>query len=411
MPDEPLSLRVVKMKYLEKLNQIEIAKRLCNEEKLDSVKNLHPVKDLLHDGITWLINRNEILTKQEHENTPERDLARRLCEAYGLLDCRVVPGGDIRRPAEYPLLLKAYGREAAIYFDRVTSDANDRDLPCHVAVSGGQSILDMVSQLPDRKRDNVRYYAAAMVGRGITNPTPHVSPESNATIAWSLSGRIPGHVIYATVPPFDFTPQQIKDSSQADKHTWSRAKILNEVTKLGNHPQVWPVLNNMNKVINMAIAGLGLVQVTPKDHLTQPQPIEIERLTMTNLLEPFGIDLEALEMEGALGDISYNLFKLTGRGSDKWRFFLTAGYGSTTSGVDFYRNLVTKGDIVIVMAGWAKQVALVPAMRAGLFNVLITDSYSAQQLLELDRRQHGAGIPSRQGPGPSGLQTSPVKKS
>ena len=100
------------------------------------------------------------------QNTPERQLARDLCRKFGLLEARVVPGGEHDSATDYALLLKSYGRAAAEYFDELVEQAEDAEKTLDVSLSGGQTILDMVGCLERRRRPKVKYYADALIGRG-----------------------------------------------------------------------------------------------------------------------------------------------------------------------------------------------------------------------------------------------------
>jgi hypothetical protein len=75
------------------------------------------------------------------------------------------------------------------------------------------------------------------------------------------------------------------------------------------------------------------------------------------------------------------MFDRKGRGNPRWNFFAMPGEGTPYSGVEFYRRLVDQGKRVIVIAGARKWDALVPAINARLFNVLITDAHTAHRLL------------------------------
>ncbi len=134
----------------------------------------------------------------------------------------------------------------------------------------------------------------------------------------------------------------------------------------------------MNDNINMAIAGIGLIHATGKDE--DYGSAHVERLTMTGLLRPFGLDPEILADQGAIGDFSYNVFDADGKGRPDWQFFLTAGANSHHEGLDFYKNLVKRKQRVIAIAGERKIDALRAALKGKLFNVLITDYDTAFQL-------------------------------
>jgi len=317
--------------------------------------------------------------------TPEHKLAAGLCRKFGLLDARVVAGGQLDAPVDYIPLLKKYARAAADYFDDVADNAEQRGEELHVLVSGGQPILDMVSSLIERKRENVWYYAGALIGRGGMTSAPHVGSEANATVAWSRSGRLARHLFYGTVPPYEVhfddmplpsTNDTVPKLRKEQRHEFGRNAIRKQIKKLVTERYVLDALNVINEKVNMAFAGLGI------PYAPNLQVAHIERLTMTELLRPFGIDPELLAKEGAVGDISYCLFDENGKGRQSWKFFITAGESTDHEGVDFYRNLVSNGRKVIVIGGASKEAALRPGLEFKLFNVLITDAFTAKKLLD-----------------------------
>jgi DNA-binding transcriptional regulator LsrR (DeoR family) len=372
-----LLLRVAKLSFEERKNNTEIADILLQDKILESKSTAgHHVQELVEEAGRWLMQEHARLAAINATATPEHKLAADLCRKFGLLDARVVPGGDLHASTEYVSLMKKYAQAAADYFDDVANEAEEHAEELHVLVSGGQPILDMVSSLIDRKRPNVHYYAAAMIGRGSMTWAPHVGSETNATVAWSRSGRLPRHLCYGTVPPYDIAQDDLDAiSDKQRRHEFGRDAIGRQMRNLASSRYVTDTLNMMNDKVNMAFAGLGI------PHASRVEAAHIERLTMTGLLKPFGIDPELLAKEGAVGDISYCLFDQKGQGRPSWKFFITAGEGTDHEGVDFYRQLVADGKKVIVIGGTRKEAALKPGVEAKLFNVLITDAFTAKGLL------------------------------
>jgi DNA-binding transcriptional regulator LsrR (DeoR family) len=378
MADKDLLLRVARLSFDEGLFNEDIAEIFVREKILKpSKKAARHVQELIEEAGHWLLEEKARLAEIEATPTLEHKLAADLCTKFGLLDARVVPGGDVHASNEYLALLKKYARAAADYFDQL-ADADGGDL--HVLVSGGQPILDMVSSLTDRKRHNVFYYAAALIGRGSMTEAPHVGSETNATVAWSRSGRLPNHLYYGTVPPYEVHRDEMPTSpSKKERHEFARKAIGNQRKELLSQRFVFEDLAKLNEKVNIAFAGLGIPFAGDDAKYGVGH---IERLTMTELLRPLGIDPELLAREGAVGDISYCLFDKNGEGRDEWKFFITAGDETDHEGVEFYRNLVAKGHKVIVIGGARKESALRPALKAKLFNVLITDAFAARKLLD-----------------------------
>jgi DNA-binding transcriptional regulator LsrR (DeoR family) len=366
------------MSHASLLTNEEIAEKLFAEKILTS-RNTKRVRELIDEAVVYLLTEHETFEAAERGEKHLRLLESRLCKKFGLLDARVHPAGEPHSAAEYAGLLKRYGRTAAAYFDEISSTAEDNGEQLHVAVSGGQTILDMVSHLAERRRPNVHYYSAALIGRGGERASVHIGPETNASVAWSRSGRIPQHLFYGTVPPYDFKGEDRKGIPKKQIHNWVRGEILKQVKGFAATEAIGTVLKLTFQNVNMAIAGLGLVRPSTID--ADYGTSHVERITMTNLLKPLGIDLDCLAEEGACGEISYCMFDRKGRGNPRWNFFAMPGEGTPYSGVEFYRRLVDQGKRVIVIAGARKWDALVPAINARLFNVLITDAHTAHRLL------------------------------
>jgi len=385
MASKDLLLRVARMSHEAHMKNGEIAEELFKDGTLTS-RNPKHIQELIDEAGVWLITQYETLAADESAKKELRLLESGLCEKYKLLDARVVAGGETRGPAEYAALVRRHGRAAAQYFDEVSSRAEDNGEQLHVAISGGQSILDMVSSLPERRRPNVHFYATALIGRGIIgrgnqNWSVHIGPETNSSVAWSRSGRIARHFFYGTVSPYDFSPEDLKDIPREERHDWVRGEIVRKAAALATTPSIKATLEEINRNINMAIAGLGVV--CPPEVDTDYGTGHLERITMMTLLKPVGIDPEVLGEEGACGELSYSMFDNEGRGKPDWKFFITAGEGTPYSGVDFFRRLVEERRKVIVIAGAKKWKALLPAVKARLFNVLITDAHTANRLLKV----------------------------
>jgi DNA-binding transcriptional regulator LsrR (DeoR family) len=237
--------------------------------------------------------------------------------------------------------------------------------PLHVGISGGETLLSFANAVTECQREHVHIYTSALVGRGrLRDEASHVDPLVNATVLWAKCGRLPGHCHYATVPPYD---------------ALTRGQIGGELRELLKRQPIREVIADMNR-INVAFAGLGLVKPT--------NPGLANQLTMTGLLEEI-VPREALDREGATGDLAYCLFDETGNRSTKynWEFFLTAGACGDDPegrGLGFYKQMVKdrkQKKKVIVIAGSLKQPAIGPALKAKLFNVWITDANTARWAL------------------------------
>jgi DNA-binding transcriptional regulator LsrR (DeoR family) len=379
MASKELLLRVARMSHESLMTNEDIAEELFKDGILTS-RNTKRVRELIDEAVIWLLTQHEFSEAAESEKKELRLLESNLCDKYDLLDARVVAEGETHGIAEYAALVRRHGRAAAKYFDEVSSRAEDNGEQLNVAISGGQTILDMVSHLAERRRPNVHFYGTALVGRGSLNWTVHIGPETNSSVAWARSGRIPKHLFYGTVPPYDFSPEDLKGIPKRELHNWVREEIGKQVAATAMTRPIKTILQDTSRNINMAIAGLGIV--CPSETDTDYGIGHLERMTMMNLLKPLGIDPHILNEEGACGEMSYCLFDRKGLGNPRWKFFVTAGEGTPHSGVDFFRHLVDQGRKVMVIAGAKKWDALQPAINARLLNVLITDAYTANRLLK-----------------------------
>jgi DNA-binding transcriptional regulator LsrR (DeoR family) len=293
-----------------------------------------------------------------------------------LQDVFVVPCEKVETDGQYTSLLKQLADMAARYFQDLL-DHHEGDI--HVGVSGGETVLEFVTAIPNQSREKLHVYATSCVGRGpAALRTSHVDPAVNATILWSKSGRLPGHCHYATVPPCDIPKSKYPSDI--------RPAVAAEVEKLAARRPIRMVIEQMDE-LDVAFAGLGIVKPP------QQQPALVNRITMTSLLKPLCLEIENdLAHEGAVGDLSYCLFSaegldipkdIDGRSMQKedWRFFLSAGHYSKHSGLEFYKDMVRRHKKVVVIAGPFKIPAVLGALKAEAFNVFATDEHSAREIL------------------------------
>jgi hypothetical protein len=84
-------------------------------------------------------------------------------------------------------------------------------------------------------------------------------------------------------------------------------RIRKELERLEGIVSIGDILQRMHEDINMAIAGLGLANPSEKERDYGMR--HVERLSSAQFLKPFGIDPKKLEKQGAVGDVSYSLFR------------------------------------------------------------------------------------------------------
>jgi DNA-binding transcriptional regulator LsrR (DeoR family) len=380
MASQELLLKIARLRFELHMTNEEIAEQLYDDKELTS-RNTKVVAQRLEEAVLWLLGRLE-LRERERDNRGEiAELETKLCKKYDLLAARLVTGGETHGASEYSALMRRWGRAAAEYFDDVSSSAEDNGQQLHVVVSGGQTILDMMSILPERRRTNVHFYAAALIGRGGVSECTHIGPETNASIAWSRSGRIPDHLCYGTVAPI-YSPSifRTRFPDSHSRHEANRNRIHAALEFSLDWPPIREILEKQFREVNMAIASLGPIAPLPRD--AGYGTAHVERIAITNLLKPLDIDPNILAEEGVCGEISYCMFDRNGKGRPEWRYFITPGVDTPHSGVDFYRHLVERERRVIVIAGVKQWLALHTAIKTRLFNVLISDVSTARKLLK-----------------------------
>jgi Putative sugar-binding domain len=304
----------------------------------------------------------------------------------------VVSAGKIKTDVQYAELVRQWGVAAAGYFDRLAEDAEQVGTHLHVGVSGGETILEVMSQLPERERPHVHFHTIALIGRGLLKTSTHVGPETNATIAWARYGRIPGHCHYATVSPYFL--ENLKEKNMTPEQR--RKEIAVQLRDLAENEAIKKFIMHIDHVApHVVFAGLGVVN--PSGTNPGYSASQVDRLAMTGLLKPLGITAAELTAEGAIGDLCYCLFNAEAEGEPKnaqgrklakeyWRFFLTAGhYNPEEQGLEFYRKMVANkanNQTVIVIAGTQKDAVIRAGLKGKFFNVWFTDEETARNILE-----------------------------
>lgn len=354
MASKAILRRVAKMAFEERLTNAQIAKRLATEGTFKN-PNTKKVAQLLEEAGRWLLVREDWLSVLERD-TENWELADRLVKAHPpLKDAMVIrlrPQGSDGRWS--PLRRPTPESEAAEYLDDLAHTAHDRGEMIHVALSGGETILKVVSNLFPDRRSNTHFYAAALIGRGRMVSSSHVGPETTATIAWLRSGSIPGHLHYGTVSPPEIDVPL--NAEAKTRHAQVCRDIRAETEFLAKLKPVNAVLKDIEET-DVLITAFGL---------------------LPELLKAYGANPQLLESGGSVSDLNYSAFDAGGNPAKDSGFFLTPGY---PSGLEFSRKLVEKGRRVIVVAGIHDVPAIRAAVKGKLFNVLITDEATAEALL------------------------------
>ena len=279
----------------------------------------------------------------------------------------IAAGGRISTPDQYTELLRRWAVIAADYFEEL-AERHAETGPLHVAVTGGKHILEFVNAVPDRNRENLYIQVPALIGRGrLPKSATHIDPIVNASVLWTHCGYLPGHCEYATVSAY----------VTAKPGPSSRQAVRTELAKVEANRTVKEVIGGMDD-IDVVFGGIGLANPGNLD------PSLRDRLTINSVLHSV-VTPQQLEQEGAVGEFSYCFFDKRGNQKEDWRFWLTAGhYSEEHWGIEFYKRMVATGKQVVAFGGPYVENALKIALKTKMFNVWITDEYTARQIAESD---------------------------
>lgn len=296
---------------------------------------------------------------------PQIELEQRVCQKYGLERVIIAPGKKVQTVDACDDLFRRLGILAAKYFEELW-EAHPIEKPFHVAMAGGARLLEFANAVPLRRRDNVYVHVTALVGRGaLTDVTSHIEPTVAASILWTHTGSLSGHIDYETVRPYYFEKRPGADARKAVSEQISRLELI---------PSIETVVRNMDKA-DVVFAGFGFVEATDADLDFQ------NRIGMGSLLDSV-ITPKQMAAEGIVGDFCYCPYRANGSGDPKWRFFITAGHYGDYGGVNFYKHMVERKKKVVGIGGPHLLPAIRAALKGRLLSVLIIDEYTAQQLVD-----------------------------
>jgi DNA-binding transcriptional regulator LsrR (DeoR family) len=367
MPSRDLLRRVAKMSFEDGLTNQQIAQRLC-AEKIFKSPNTKRVTALLQEAGQWLLQSRKTLDYLEDPLTAFRFPTESVLAAYPFIrDVRVVtPWDQGAQPTSADLrdLDRRLGHVAASYLDELAADAELEGRDLHIAISGGNQILDVVNALPERRRDNVHFYPAAIVGRVRNVHSSHVGAEINAGIAWARSGKRPGRLHYSTI-----SPPEKQGSSMADgalKHKKVCEAITEDLSYLATQQPTRQDLADIGDA-DVFLMGLGPV--------ASPENAD----SAIELLRPLGVSPELLAEDEAIAELAYCFLDSRGQSKKDWALFLTPG---CPEGLKFYRERVSEKRKVVLVVGPNQTDQLRAALRGKLVNVIITDSETFYSVLE-----------------------------
>jgi DNA-binding transcriptional regulator LsrR (DeoR family) len=359
-------VKIVRWHFEQGWNYREIAKEL----QLDVHKIPDYIAEAKNQGILRISIRSDELAELEHQ----------VRQAYPHLKRVIVVDKPGHNDEQYRALIKAWGEEAARFFQDCVDQAAASKKDIRLGISGGETLLEFVDAVSPRVRERVRICTTAIVGRGAhsKNTFSHIDPIVNATLLWVKCGRLDGHCLFGTAPPYDL----------AEKHDNA---LSEEMRNLARRQVIRDLLAPMEE-IDIAFVGLGIVNhkiLNP----SKEDVIHHGRITMMKLIP--STHARELLKAGVIGDIGYCLFDEYGRGKPEWELFITSGYPSKKNrGVEFYRSMVAQDKTVVVIAGAHKDLAVRAGLRGMLFNVWITDKSTADASLKWAAEDHGT-LPTR----------------
>ena len=321
-------LEVVRLFYEADLSEKEIGQRL-------DVSSTH-IGRLLN------IARRQGLIRFQIVPPAFADLQERLRDRFSFLkEALVVPSSD-----DFVFERRLCAKVAAQYFDtKVRSGMRS------VAVGGGNTLYDMVTELPVENR-HLDIYPTAMIGRGPTIESPDRAVIMS--LLWARSGGQTAKAYYASILPAE--------------NVSSVSELQEEHQRFLKRPIVKQVYTGMRKV-QAVFTGLGPVGRNPDYDRLSP------RSTLKRLSR-LGVIPANLKSTGAVGEVSYDFFDDRGDTRPEWKLALSLG-------VDELKQIVSSGRDVVVIAGRHREEALKGALRGEILNVLITDDRTANDLLKI----------------------------
>jgi len=249
----------------------------------------------------------------------------------------------------YSFQQRMLARVAGEYFDRVV----EKRPGLKIGISGGNTMYEVVSSLPEKHRD-IDIYPTALTARGPDLPD-HMDQMLIIGELWAKSGRIPKRAHYATLPPFD------KGSQPS-----AVRKLYRGFTRLHKVKAVWEGMTS----VDMVFASVGAVDM-PDEYR------QLRGRTLLDFLAEMNIDEKWLRSRGAVGDISHSFFDARGNPVVEADAFLTLG-------IPHIRAMASRfpDKVVVLIAGKYKERSLAGALAGRLCNVLVTDDETAASLLD-----------------------------
>src|ERR1035438_9925692 len=183
IPDYNLIVLAAQLHYTYGLTRGAIAERLGVQTR--------KVTELLGAAVQHRIVKITV----DRDLNAEQKLERGLQEKYPHLQRALIVQARILETEKPEDLPKRLGRAAAGYLDELYAARSGKSL--HVAVTGGETLLDMASALPEMQRANLYVHAAALIGHArLPEKHSHPHPGAVASILWARSGMMGGRYMF-----------------------------------------------------------------------------------------------------------------------------------------------------------------------------------------------------------------------
>ena len=265
------------------------------------------------------------------------ELEGKLIKEFGLWDVRVTMVTDKNSENE---VIESLGIEAASYFEEKVKDGT------RVGLSGGRTIAKMVNELEAEKYENLEVYPLA-VGGG-----PKIVDISANTLVALLCMKNPkmlGYILQS--PPFIFGSEE---QAEAEKN------------RLLSRPDLKEVYESAMRV-ELGFTGIGCLNT-----------LSVSAKSLTP--DPDALIME-LKAKGAVGDISYQAFGINGQ-------IIDCDFNKRVIAIplEWLQKITRSSNIHIVGVGGgpAKVEAILGAIKGGFIDVLITDEYTAVEVLKFN---------------------------
>ena len=307
-----LMVKIAKMYYQEGLTQTVISERMG----LSRPK----VSRLMQEAIEQGIVRIEIASPPGDNS----DLMLMLQSKFDLLEAIVV---NVTGNLTYEVVSHVLGAEAAIYFHRVVKDGDV------IGLTWGNALASMVTHLTPEKKPNCMV-VQLLGGLGSPNTNTHAT-DLVSRMAMVLGAKMSLMPAPGVVGSIDSAKLLLSDHHINQALEWV-------------------------KRTDVAFVGIGPTKYNP--FLMQHEEV----ITLA--------EMNKLQSQGAVGDISLNFYDCEGKEID-------SEFHHRVIGIN-YEILKTIPRVVAVAGSEDKYQAILGAVKGKLINTLITDQVTAQKLVE-----------------------------